>query len=271
MRLTDVGRTGPAQTLATLRAGSAGATPVLAFSAGRPLFAIAAGGTARLLDLTDPHRPRTAAAFATRARDVQSVALSPDGKLLAAGGADGSLRVWNVAGRHPSVVALTEVPGASPVRSVAFGPDGRALATACEDGSVRLWDFTDSRSPAVVKTFTLNAYGGQHTAATSVSFSRQRHLLGAVGGEDTVRVWDISDPRRPRVRLESGGVGVPNLASAFSPDGAMFAVGSRTGQVSYFSMVAEPEASPATRSETCCWTGRARSPRWPSEPTDPLW
>src|SRR5207302_7096100 len=68
---------------------------------------------------------------------VESVDVSPDGRLIAGGYSDGHLRVWDVA----TGTRLLSLPhGDDFVQSVAFSPDGKAIATGCWDGVIRIFN-----------------------------------------------------------------------------------------------------------------------------------
>jgi WD40 repeat protein len=67
---------------------------------------------------------------------VNTLALSPDGRLLAVGGADSSLRLFSVPDGQPLGVFFWHQLH---LEEVTFSPDGRWLATSSHDNVVKLW------------------------------------------------------------------------------------------------------------------------------------
>ena len=66
---------------------------------------------------------------------VESVSLSPDGKLLASGG-DKTVKIWNIATEE---LLFSFNDHIEKVVSVSFSPDSRLLASCSRDGTVKLW------------------------------------------------------------------------------------------------------------------------------------
>jgi WD40 repeat protein len=135
----------------------------LAFSPDSRLLATASGG--RRIRLWDLARGRVKRTLSTPARDIQSLAFSPDGHTLALADYSGNqillyeTRTWRRKGRLPGEPRL--YPGKNVVGSVGtgmvkFSPNGRYLASAHEEsviidgmmpstGWIRLWDTTTWR------------------------------------------------------------------------------------------------------------------------------
>jgi len=104
--------------------------------------------------------------------------------------------------------------------SAAIGPaavssDGRLMALGAEDGTVAVWNLQDNR-----RLYTLRAHGAP---VQELVFSPDGALLATLSAEMTVGLWDTASGAR-RATLT-----VPEQPStvAFSPDGAMIAVGTR--------------------------------------------
>ena len=159
-------------------------------------------GTARyFLDAADCLRTLTG-----HAREVYSVAFSPDGRLLATASLDGTAWVWDPAtGKH-----LRTLTGhASTVWLVAFSLDGRLLATASPDQTARVWD---QATGDWLRTLT-----GHTDTVTSVAFS-PGGLLATASYDGTARVWD---PATGDCLRTLTGHGSKVYSVAFSPGGLL--------------------------------------------------
>jgi WD40 repeat protein len=159
---------------------------------------------------------RYAGTFAGHQLDVNSVALSPDGRTLATASADGAVVLWDLARRAPIGKPLSGHRAA--VWSVAFSPDRRTLATAGADGAVVLWDLA-RRAPLGPP---LRGHAGEVTA---VAFGRDGRTLASAGKDKMVRLWDVA--RRAPAGQPLSGHRDTIWSVAFSPDGRTLASGGR--------------------------------------------
>jgi len=78
---------------------------------------------------------------------VDSVAISPDGRLALSGSRDVTLKLWNLA---TGKLLRTFEANSDAVMSVAFSPDGRTVLSGSYDGKLKLWDATAGK---VARTF----------------------------------------------------------------------------------------------------------------------
>jgi WD40 repeat protein len=161
------------------------------------------------------------------AQQVQSLAVSPDGRILATG-EDPDIRLREVTVTQPAARGSAGPPLLAPeievktrdiatllgpqarVNAIAFSPDGRLLASSGDD--VRLWDVTRRRLWAIL---------GRHPDGSGeVAFSPDGRLLASAGGEGSVKLWDVAS-RREVAALP----GIHNFRphALFSPDGRLLA------------------------------------------------
>ncbi|KAG2065775.1 WD40 repeat-like protein [Suillus decipiens] len=68
---------------------------------------------------------------------VESVAVSPNGRILAGAGWDRTARLWNLDNNQPISSPLQH---ADTVRSVSFSEDEKLLSTGCYDENAYTWD-----------------------------------------------------------------------------------------------------------------------------------
>ena len=73
--------------------------------------------------------------------DVDSLAISPDGRILASGSRDNSVKLWNLATLKEQAT-LADQGGW--IWALGFTPDGK-LAIGVGNGSVKVWDVSRSR------------------------------------------------------------------------------------------------------------------------------
>lgn len=187
-------------------------------------------GTVAVFDASGSSEPQRLSEFrGDTAGIVQSLALSPDGRLVATGGNDAIVRVHDISDpRHPKGVA--ELKQTARLLGVRWQPQGDLLVAASADGTVTIYDVSD---PADAKRVAvLDAFEREVHLA---EFSPDGELLAAGGLDGLIRIWDVSDPAHP-VALGgpiSGPVNVvPKLA--FHPDGTKLAATDSKGSVWLF-------------------------------------
>jgi len=120
-------------------------------------------------------------ATATNRFHVQSLAVSPDGKLVAVGGSDRLVHLFDAD-------TLREQPGFrahdGDVGALAFHPKESIIATASADGSVKLWDHRTGK--------LLDYFLGLAGNPVVLSFSPNGKLLMVDGQEHTTRIYDVA-------------------------------------------------------------------------------
>jgi WD40 repeat protein len=176
-------------------------------------------GETKLVDVTDPLRPRLRHALPGKPAWTRRLAFSPDGRTLATGGPDGVPLLWDISGAGAPRL-LDDLPHGhrGQVQSMSFSPDGRFLATA-EGGNGAVWDLTGRFRPTPVGA----PFGG---SVTSIAFSPNGAML-AIGGDDRATLWNLNDPGAPRsVGDPLTGISPHRPTDvAFAPDGRTLAAG----------------------------------------------
>jgi WD40 repeat protein len=188
----------------------------LAFADGGGMLATAdLSGGVKLWDvsrrsLADVLQPSTAGLTS-----VTAVAASPDGQTIAFGGLEDSkkqylIELWNIA-RRQTIATLPADEGVT-ITALALSPDGDLLASGSGDYTVKLWDLRDGG--ALLDTMT----GHLGYAVNQVAFSPDSAALASAGNDGSVVLWDA------RGNTLDGRTN-PSIATAFSPDGHLLAVG----------------------------------------------
>ncbi len=127
------------------------------------------------------------------------------------------------------------IPAANQVGEVEFSPDRRTLAVGSES-NLTLWDASDPTRPRQLgSSLTIrNAV----LRGDAIAFSADGHLL-AVCVRDTIVVYDATDPSRLTLRATIDNNDVDAYAVAFSPAGAMLAIGGQD-QLTQLWSIADP-------------------------------
>lgn len=202
----------------------------LAFAGGgRYLVTAASGGPVQLWNLS---RPGDLAALSLGTDTGSALAVSPDGQTVAfspAGPISGpyQIRLWNLS-THQSANLTTGFGNAA--ISLAFSEDGGYLAASSLDDTVKLWDLRSGQTPVLLSTL-----GASRAPVYDISFSPDGNTLASTDGK-TVALWNV------RGNTLDGRADA-SAAVASSPDGRLFAVGTRTGN----SAVVELYDMPARR------------------------
>jgi WD40 repeat protein/transcriptional regulator with XRE-family HTH domain len=220
----------------------------VAFSLGGQVLAtsIFSQGTVQLWDVAHRHKlgpPVTAVAdplgASGKLHQVDSVAVSPDGKILATGSADGTVQLWGVA-PHLYHKLGGPLPGyGGPVRSVAFSPDGKTLATGSAYGTAQLWDVATGQQIGGPLT-------GHTGAVQSVAFSPDGQTLATGSADGTARLWHMATSRP----IHAGRSDIDSVDSvAFSPASNILATGTETGAVQLWAAATHVKIATLTSDE----------------------
>ena len=134
--------------------------------------------TLKVWDVASGRELRT---LAGHTREVNAVALTPDGRLAVSASWDDTLKVWDVAsGRELRTLA----GHSSGVTAVALTPDGRLAVSASGDQTLKVWDVASGRE--------LRTLSGHSGLVDAVALTPDGRLAVSASGDHTLKVWDIS-------------------------------------------------------------------------------
>jgi WD40 repeat protein len=168
------------------------------------------------------------------AKELRTVAISPDGTRIVTAGDDAIIRIWDA-----STLKLVHQIGGSgghtdAVYSVAFSDPGDLLASTGMDGTVRIWD---ARSYAPRQTFIAAGDAGR-VKQWSVAFEPDHdpHYVVSAGDDGYVWVWDLTTGTLHHKRASSDPpVRQPARSLSFAPTGAgEFATAGFDGRLRFF-------------------------------------
>jgi Flp pilus assembly protein TadD len=175
--------------------------------------------------------------------DVNTVAVSPDGKLIASGGDDGTVRLVDL--RTGQLVRQLGVAG-NYVLGVAFACDGQELIFGGRDGAVRVWAVGSGR---LLRTLT-----GPRSAIVRVAVASNNRLLACGTHSGEVWIWDYQSGTEVS-RDSANKTGCYSIA--FSPDGTRVAAGNIDGTIRVWSVgSAAPTIQRNVRPHSIVWRER---------------
>jgi WD40 repeat protein len=198
-----------------------------------PVWGVAFSADARLLTATYHPADKTSAAQlwqwdgeqVRHLRDlphdspVQTVALSPDGKIGATGCQDRKVRLWDTEG---GMLVGDPLPLPYPIRYVAFAPGGEEVLAVCGEehkgGEVHVWSAVENG-----KRLRTSLYKDDVQAA---AFSPNSKCVFLGHADHTARLWNLAPDAPVSERIPCP---VQVLTVAYSPDGQFVAVGGTLG------------------------------------------
>jgi RNA polymerase sigma factor (sigma-70 family) len=155
---------------------------------------------------------RLKAGQAGHAREVYSVALSPDGKQLISGSGDAKAIVWETA----TARQLQTLPGHRHwVFSVAFAADGHKVVTGSHDTTAAIWDVATGNA---IQTFE-----GHTAEVSSVAISTDSKLVLTGSWDRTAILWDAATGTKRQTFKGHDGI---VTSVALSTDGMRVVTGS---------------------------------------------
>jgi WD40 repeat protein len=159
-----------------------------AFSTDGSIVVVAADN--RTIVLRDTATGQTIGApIPAKVRRVNSLALSPDGRMLAISsknfGEGGSpIVLWDVSGQQVVGEPLSDYPNLDNVTSLAFSPDGRLLAFAIPNEAVWLWNVTAGQLVELIASESLVTGG-------PMAFSSDGQMLAVISSSEVAMLFDV--------------------------------------------------------------------------------
>jgi WD40 repeat protein len=186
---------------------------------------------------------------------VNSIAISPDGKLLASVGGD-IIKLWDL---NTGEEVHTWTGHSQLIRSVVFSPDGQMFATGANDKLVKLWNRKtreEIRSMSAANLIEvvrfspdgqivatgdwdsnvmlwnvntgeqIRTLSGHSRKVRGISFSPDGKTLATGSSDKTIKIWQLETGELIRTLTGHSGWFAGVNSVAFSPDGQMLASGS---------------------------------------------
>jgi len=144
---------------------------------------------------------------------VNSLAISPDGKILVSGSWDKTIKIWNL---ETGALIGTLTGHSDRVNSVAISSDGKMLVSGSSDETIKFWNLYNGD--------LLCTFSGHSMEVNSVAVNPKGQVIASCGGADnTIKIWNLRTGELLRtLRGHSDNVN----AVVFSPDGKILASGS---------------------------------------------
>ncbi len=172
--------------------------------------------------------------LAGHAQDIESLAISKDGKLLASASDDNTVLIWDLAGGKTTQTLKGHTDA---VTSVAFSPDGKELATTSKDKTVRVWALEGAKEIASFKVereveikdakgkvTKQKELGREFTHAVFIDAGKK---IIASNLDGAIKIYDVADKKEVKELKAHEGV----WALAISPDGSKIATGGYDQQI----------------------------------------
>lgn len=185
--------------------------------AGLAVLALAALAANYALLTNEENAARRAPPVAASIIRIQSVAVSPDGRMIASGATDNTVKLWSAASGE---LLRTYEGHTERISEVVFSPDGRRIGSSSYDDTVKIWL---ARSDNLVRTLA-----GHSDDVGTIAFSPDSRLIASGGDDNTIRLEEVESGRLLRT-LQGHTDDVRSVV--FSPDGRRIVSGSEDGTI----------------------------------------
>ncbi len=148
---------------------------------------------------------------------INSLAITPDGKLIIAACRDERIKIWDFEKRR-LIQTLTEHK--KEVNSIAVSPNGKYFTSVDSEGIIKIWR---------VKEFSImHSWKGHGNKITSVTFSPNGKYIATGSSGNFIRIWK-SDSMELKVAIENPKGKITSLI--FTPDGKYLISGDKNHNV----------------------------------------
>lgn len=151
---------------------------------------------------------------------INTVAVSPDGKIIASGSRDGMLKLWNLGNNTPRTTPTSgralgdDLYGEN---AVAFSPDGKTLASGSDDNTIKIWDIRTGE--------LLHTLKGHSAWVSDLVFTPDGKTLISSSSDQTIKIWNLGkqvNTKPVAIRTLKGHTALV-FAVALTPDGKTLA------------------------------------------------
>jgi WD40 repeat protein len=150
-------------------------------------------------------------------KNINILAITPDGNQLVSGSDDKTIKVWNLA---TGKVINTLIGHTDAVHSLAISKDGKTLVSGGDDQTVKIWNLTQGN---LISTLTSHS-----DWVRSLAISPDGETVASGSFDKTIKLWQINQ-KQPINFLTPNSQTVTSLV--FSPDGKILASASRDRQI----------------------------------------
>jgi WD40 repeat protein len=132
---------------------------------------------------------------------INSIALSPDGKMLAGAGNDGSLYIWDVRNNYSTKILYKNPPfiekGQSKIArlsAVGFTRDGKNIVIGDIFGFVKIFPVDNASNPRTLS--------GHRASIEHIVFNHAGKFMATASNDKTVRLWNLDKLNNQPIVLE---------------------------------------------------------------------